>query len=215
MCKFKIQSPLVLLVAASLGAGCSHPRRVDPMTTPTFGSSPALSTAAGFIAGKWMRHVELGSGRHGILGSFNASQKHEIEFLPAGLLKETINGYHGLGRWEEAGNGVAVQVDTIDGKTPEQIQADYTQYNALVAADNRSLAQLRATGIRRPNLYAGHASTSHRDWMERWNALNLAQEASRLELYSDNRQLYCPPRVGTDHTSSLGTVLFVRDAAKG
>jgi hypothetical protein len=213
---FAFRYPFALLCAIEILAcvGCSHPRNIDPNTTPAFGSSPALSSATGFAAGKWVRHVDTSQAKSGIVTNHNAAETQDLYFDPGGKLRENINGFLAAGSWAASSNGVDLQVDTIDGKPSNVIEQDKARFDATLVQQHEQKVALGRMLVRHPGLYTEHIQFEHRDWSDRFIALRTAQAVNHLELYSDNRQLYWPHSVDDHMAAQLGTVLFVRDIAK-
>lgn len=165
---------------------------------PLYGSTPKLSTLAGFVEGTW----KMGTDSTGARSKNVAGMIDVLGALSPGM---TINAdgtyiysfgfYLARGKWSCDTTGVNLVLLTVDGRPKDQVQREYDAWRSYVHGwDN-----------------VDYRARLHRDWENRGMTLTMAKGCTRLELYGDNRRLYMPgPYIHEDGSTFAGIQVWER-----
>lgn len=176
------------LLCLALGGGCG-PREYGK-DAPAFGDSPAHSTTAGFLVGRWEAKMDESTARYKQPSLVKAVLPNMVlEFKPDHTAEFTVDHITVNMRWKEDVNGVALEAVDVEGVSADKVHTAYEAYM------NSPHGRLRPGG---------------NDAYMRGAALDLAQMVKRLELMPDGRRLFEPDTVRSDGTSFMGTKTWVR-----
>ena len=162
---------------------------IDP-SPPARGSSPALSTDAGFLHGKWIAHHDESSARtKDKFADFALSSIRErLEFLPGDRFVWINEGDVVKGRWKDDAGRIALEPETVEG------------VDVKVALDR--LAAQRALPIKTPEI--------NRAWLSAGSTVEIVQKLQPIELMPDRKRLFCSGNVDQNGRTALGTTVWDR-----
>jgi len=165
----------VILLAILAAAGVFYYKGTHPAgmgdAAPRFGSTPALSTAAGFLKGTWVCSHDV----HGTLPSDKAfkfmenASPNRLKFEADGRYVLNLLGHDVHGTWVYDGKTVTMQALDVDGEAPAEVQRDYDAFLAQPSDPER-----------RP---------PHRDWYTRGTCLQAGEALKEITLDGDQRRL--------------------------
>lgn len=183
----------VWLATVIVLAGCTI-RTKEPMKEmPKFGSTPRLSTTAGFVEGRWRLFLDESTARYHMpemAKNMLATMAEELILTADGKAEFLLEGHTAHGHWKEHGNGINLTFDDADGVAPVEIRAKYDRF------------------IEGSRFYRdGHGG----DYV-RWVTFDLATKTDRLELHEDRKRLFQPPaNANSDGTTFMGIHTWLRE----
>lgn len=185
--------PLLLIT------GCSN-RSVHPLdeAAPKWGSTPRLSTAAGFIEGRWLLKREAKPDAPFIItAGIEATQKDPtiLSFTKDGQFKLEQRGHSVHGVWSSTNDRIVLSPRDIDGKTKATFDTDLEKWSASNPYKGMNRYHIGGKGrsfIPKDPSYYDPRQPWNQPYLLQANLWNLCEVESQLVVSQDGRRLVVP-----------------------
>ena len=161
----------------------------DP-SPPEWGSSPAVSTDAGFLQGKWIAHNDPSSSRaKNEIAQFVINTANQtLEFLPGDRFVWINMGDVVKGTWKDEAARITLEPETVDD-IPVKLTID-----RLAAQQNLPV----------------RSRERNQKWQSEGSSVVMVQRLSPIQLMPDKKRLFCAGNVNQNGQTFLGTTVWDR-----
>ena len=162
---------------------------IDP-SPPVWGSTPAVSSDAGFLRGKWVAHIDRSSSRsmNEIAQFVLNSANQTLEFFPGNRFVWISMGNVVKGTWQDDATRIKLDPETVDD-IPVKLALD-------------RLAEQMALPAKSPE--------RNQKWVSEGVTVEGVQRLSPIQLMPDKKRLFCAGDVNQSGQTFLGTTVWDR-----